>query len=267
MPEKNEADRPPKCLAIAWHCREQSAQASGSASEEHAAARDSGCRGRDGADHVADGRSKTHTQSDECRNQCRTRSGSRSGSRSRFQTNYSEGAGGDAATDLAVRISPVCKPWDLPAIFRPVAPSCHRTAAHHHQVGLSAVRRSKRRPRPDPIKEDKKKREYLSLFATNVAFTSRKGDEAGRLAGEHRNTSNASSVADQPTAHSLPQMTSKPHCIKTRPNSKTNRASAPGSAVGTRLPASATAGGSVQKSQSSRRGSIQFLPRQAVHHL
>jgi type IV secretion system protein VirB10 len=30
-------------------------------------------------------------------------------------------------------------------------------------------------PPPDPIKEDKKKREYLSLFAPNLAFTSRKG--------------------------------------------------------------------------------------------
>ena len=38
-------------------------------------------------------------------------------------------------------------------------------------------------PPPDPIKEDKKKRQYLSLFATNLAFTSRKDEEADRLAG------------------------------------------------------------------------------------
>ncbi len=38
-------------------------------------------------------------------------------------------------------------------------------------------------PPPDPIKEDKKKREYLSLFAPNVAFTYRKGQEAEQLAG------------------------------------------------------------------------------------
>ena len=40
-------------------------------------------------------------------------------------------------------------------------------------------------PPPDPVKEDKKKREYLSLFAPNVAFTYRKGQEAGIVAG-HR---------------------------------------------------------------------------------
>ena len=36
-------------------------------------------------------------------------------------------------------------------------------------------------PPPDPVKEDKKKREYLSLFAPNVAFTYRKGQEAEQL--------------------------------------------------------------------------------------
>ena len=40
-------------------------------------------------------------------------------------------------------------------------------------------------PPPDPVKEDKKKREYLSLFAANVAFTYRKGDEAEKLIGTH----------------------------------------------------------------------------------
>jgi type IV secretory pathway VirB10-like protein len=38
-------------------------------------------------------------------------------------------------------------------------------------------------PPPDPVKEDKKKREYLSLFSPNVAFTSRKGQEAEQLVG------------------------------------------------------------------------------------
>src|SRR5260370_34415720 len=37
-------------------------------------------------------------------------------------------------------------------------------------------------PPPDPIKEDKKKREYLSLFAPNIAFTYRKGQESEQLA-------------------------------------------------------------------------------------
>ena len=39
-------------------------------------------------------------------------------------------------------------------------------------------------PRPDPVKEDRKKREYLSLFAPNVAFTYRKGQEAEQLIGK-----------------------------------------------------------------------------------
>lgn len=43
-------------------------------------------------------------------------------------------------------------------------------------------------PLPDPVKEDKKKREYLSLFATNVAFTSRKGQEAEQLVGSRQAT-------------------------------------------------------------------------------
>src|SRR6266700_7915846 len=38
-------------------------------------------------------------------------------------------------------------------------------------------------PPPDPVKEDRKKREYLSLFAPNVTFTYRKGQEAEQLAG------------------------------------------------------------------------------------
>jgi type IV secretion system protein TrbI len=56
-------------------------------------------------------------------------------------------------------------------------------------------------PPPDPVKEDKKKREYLSLFATNVAFTSRKGDEADQLVGQ-RPTSNTPGAADQRTGSS-----------------------------------------------------------------
>ena len=43
-------------------------------------------------------------------------------------------------------------------------------------------------PPPDPVKEDKKKREYLSLFATNVAFTSRRA----------RRQSNSSARARRP---------------------------------------------------------------------
>jgi type IV secretion system protein VirB10 len=36
-------------------------------------------------------------------------------------------------------------------------------------------------PQPDPIKADQKKREYLSLFASNLALTYRKGAEAEKL--------------------------------------------------------------------------------------
>lgn len=39
-------------------------------------------------------------------------------------------------------------------------------------------------PPSDPVKEDRKKREYLSLFATNVAFTYRKSQEAEQLIGK-----------------------------------------------------------------------------------
>jgi type IV secretory pathway VirB10-like protein len=36
-------------------------------------------------------------------------------------------------------------------------------------------------PQPDPVKADQKKREYLSLFASNLALTYRKGPEAEKL--------------------------------------------------------------------------------------
>jgi type IV secretion system protein TrbI len=43
-------------------------------------------------------------------------------------------------------------------------------------------------PPPDPVKEDRKKREYLSLFATNVAFSYRTSAEAEQLVGTHTPT-------------------------------------------------------------------------------
>lgn len=52
-------------------------------------------------------------------------------------------------------------------------------------------------PPPDPVKEDKKKREYLSLFATNVAFTSRKGPEAEQLVGSRPTTNLTTPSAPQ----------------------------------------------------------------------
>src|SRR5260370_5917988 len=51
-------------------------------------------------------------------------------------------------------------------------------------------------PPPDPVKEDRKKRQYLSLFAPNVAFTHRKGQEAEQLAGAGPKSSNPPSLDD-----------------------------------------------------------------------
>src|SRR5258708_9138802 len=58
-------------------------------------------------------------------------------------------------------------------------------------------------PPLDPVKADKKKREYLSLFAPNVAFTYRKPQEAEQLVGSHgvstalaQNTAQVPATAD-----------------------------------------------------------------------
>jgi type IV secretory pathway VirB10-like protein len=53
-------------------------------------------------------------------------------------------------------------------------------------------------PSPDPVKEDKKKREYLSLFAPNVAFTYRKGQEAEQLVGSRGTGSAPAQNTPQP---------------------------------------------------------------------
>ena len=52
-------------------------------------------------------------------------------------------------------------------------------------------------PPPDPVNEDKKKREYLSLFAPNVAFTYRKGQEGEQLTGTHALNTSPSPIAPQ----------------------------------------------------------------------
>lgn len=49
---------------------------------------------------------------------------------------------------------------------------------------------------PDPVKEDRKKRQYLSLFAPNVAFTYRKGQEAEQLVGTGSKSVNPPSQDD-----------------------------------------------------------------------
>ena len=55
-------------------------------------------------------------------------------------------------------------------------------------------------PPPDPVKEDKKKREYLSLFAPNVAFTYRRGQEAEQFVGSQGRalTSSSPNPTQQP---------------------------------------------------------------------
>lgn len=53
-------------------------------------------------------------------------------------------------------------------------------------------------PPPDPVKEDKKKREYLSLFAPNVAFTSRRGQDAEQLVGSQ---ARALTISPSTTTH------------------------------------------------------------------
>lgn len=56
---------------------------------------------------------------------------------------------------------------------------------------------------PDPVKEDKKKREYLSLFAPNVAFSYRKGTEPEQLTGYHSSSAtSADPRAEAPLAPS-----------------------------------------------------------------
>jgi type IV secretory pathway VirB10-like protein len=44
---------------------------------------------------------------------------------------------------------------------------------------------------PDPVREDKRKRQYLSLFANNLAFTYRKGEELDHLAGRQSTATNS----------------------------------------------------------------------------
>jgi type IV secretion system protein TrbI len=51
---------------------------------------------------------------------------------------------------------------------------------------------------PDPVREDKRKREYLSLFANNLAFSSRKGEEAPRLSGAQSKALAASAPNEVP---------------------------------------------------------------------
>jgi type IV secretion system protein TrbI len=46
--------------------------------------------------------------------------------------------------------------------------------------GVARIARAQQAP-PDSVKEDRKKREYLSLFAPNLAFTHRKGQEGDEL--------------------------------------------------------------------------------------
>lgn len=55
-------------------------------------------------------------------------------------------------------------------------------------VSYGQPQQSTEAPAPDPIKEEQKKRAYLSLFASNVALTYRKGSAAEKLADSPTNT-------------------------------------------------------------------------------
>ena len=57
-------------------------------------------------------------------------------------------------------------------------------------------------PAQDSLKADKKKREYLSLFASNVALTYRKGDDAQKLMGTGTETENPGSSQPAPSLQS-----------------------------------------------------------------
>src|SRR5713226_2089394 len=62
--------------------------------------------------------------------------------------------------------------------------------------GIVGAAAGQQPPPPDPVKEDRKKRQYLSLFAPNVAFTYRKGPEAEQLTGSGPKSNNPPSQDD-----------------------------------------------------------------------
>jgi len=64
--------------------------------------------------------------------------------------------------------------------------------------GVLGVPAPQASPPPDPVKEDRKKREYLSLFAPNVAFTYRNGHEAEQLIGKSVEVSNPETQSQRP---------------------------------------------------------------------
>ncbi|MGC1417181.1 MAG: TrbI/VirB10 family protein [Candidatus Acidiferrum sp.] len=60
-------------------------------------------------------------------------------------------------------------------------------------------------PPSDPLREDRKKREYLSLFADNLAFSARKGELAEHFAGKQSNASNSGGATEkQPDPVTVP---------------------------------------------------------------
>lgn len=63
-----------------------------------------------------------------------------------------------------------------------------------------AIGGTTREPQPDPVQEDKKKREYLSLFATNVAFSYR--NRANEPSGGETTTGNAIDSQQAPASAS-----------------------------------------------------------------
>jgi type IV secretory pathway VirB10-like protein len=63
-------------------------------------------------------------------------------------------------------------------------------------------------PPPDPVKEDKRKREYLALFAPNVAFTYRRGQAPEQLVGPQGRalTASAPTATNEPLTLNLEEL-------------------------------------------------------------
>ena len=94
---------------------------------------------------------------------------------------------------------------DVPANAPPMPPA---GSAEVPEAGGVIGGTPNQAPPPDPIQEDRKKREYLSLFAPNVAFTARKEDHPAPLAAELQllpqpgpQAAPLAAVAEPPEAH------------------------------------------------------------------
>ena len=111
---------------------------------------------------------------------------------------------------------------DVPANSPPVPPA---GSAEVREAGGVIGGTASQAPPPDPIQEDRKKRQYLSLFAPNVAFTARKEDRSAVLAAE------PPTIPQFPVVAALPQSISTP---ETHRNAEVGTASPFNSSTGMR---------------------------------